>query len=123
MLWIESVADAADVQNMPRSRRLGLELAPEADDVVVDHAIVERDVRAPGRIEQLVAREHAAAVADERSEQFEFERAELDNAIRAPHFAAGKIHFSIGETERPGCLARRAAAKVRLDPGAQLASG
>ena len=51
---------AADVQKMPRSGRIGLDLPAERHDVVVDDAVVERDVAAPRCIEQLLARQHPA---------------------------------------------------------------
>ena len=76
-LRIEAVSQPADVQEKARACRIGLELPPQTDDVVVDDAVVERDVASPRGIEQLLARQHPPAAPHERREQLELERAQI----------------------------------------------
>ena len=57
---IESIPHAAHVEQEPWLGRIGLQLAAEADDVVVDDAIADGDALAPDGVEQLLACEQAA---------------------------------------------------------------
>src|SRR6266508_6787899 len=70
-LRIEPVPHAADVQKESGLRGIGLQLPAQTDDVVVDDAVVEADVPAPGSIEQLFARQYSAPALHESRQQLE----------------------------------------------------
>src|SRR4029453_9424049 len=70
-LRIEPVSQTPNVQQKPGPRRIRFDLPAQTHDVVVDDAVVERDVTAPGGVEQLLAREHPPAAADEYRQQLE----------------------------------------------------
>ena len=72
------VADAPDRDD----RRRVAELAPQLAHVDVDRARVARERVAPDPLEQLVARQHEAAVVEQLPEQVELLRRELDLLAR-----------------------------------------
>src|SRR5262245_2862872 len=62
---IESVTKPAHAHQIRGRRRILFDLPPQADDVVVDDPVAEKRAGAPGLVEQLIAAEHPATVADE----------------------------------------------------------
>ena len=61
-LRIEPVSESANVEEVARGRRVVFQLSAQADDVVVDDAVVQGHVGAPGGIEELLAGEEAPAI-------------------------------------------------------------
>jgi hypothetical protein len=57
---VESISHPSHVEQEPRLGRIGLELPPETDDVVVDDAVVDGNALAPDPVEELLGREQAA---------------------------------------------------------------
>src|SRR5262245_7731994 len=74
----EDVARAALGDDERRMRRVGFDLAPQAQDLDVDRAVVDLGVVQPGHVEQLVARQHALRRGEERSEQAELALGQFD---------------------------------------------
>ena len=46
---VEAIAQAAHADQQARFRRIGLDLAPQVEDVLVDGAVGDRDARPPRR--------------------------------------------------------------------------
>src|SRR5687768_13704889 len=119
MSAIESVSHAAYAEKKPRFRGIALDLAAQVDDVCIDGAVGHVDAALPCGIEQLIAAQHPAPALDERVEQAELDRRDLDRPAVPPHFAAREVDFDL--TERVRLLrGLRGAAQQRLDPRAQL---
>src|SRR5688500_15684057 len=97
---IETIAEPADVDEVPRSRRVGLELAAQSDNVIVHGTIVDRYSVPPRSIQQLIPRQHTAAVPHENAHQPELESAQIHNFAAAAHLAARKVDLDVAEPER-----------------------
>src|SRR5574339_355153 len=65
-LCIEAVPEAADVEEVARPGRVVFQFSSQADDMVVDHAVVQRDVGPPCGIEKLIAGQESSPRAHER---------------------------------------------------------
>ena len=72
-------------------------------------------------LDQLLAAEHAAAVADERGQQLQFLRRDLDGLARAAQLGAVEIHLAIAEPVETGRLRQSVRRSMRPDAGAQFA--
>ena len=94
---VEAVAQAAQRHEIPRPVGIRLDLLPQIRHLVVDDAIGHVRVAAPDLVEQLRAREQAAGALDERRQQLEFERREVDRLAAAPELAAGEIELRVAE--------------------------
>ena len=101
---------------------IGLELAAEAGDTVVDGAVVAVVVAGRGEAHELVAGEHPAGVGGEGGDEVDLHRAEVDRP-------AGRVEKAEGaEVEPEGpegdtldrSLPRGAAAQDRGDAGGEL---
>ena len=114
------VPDAPDGHD----RRGVAELAAELADVDVDGARVAGEGVAPDALEQLVAREHEAAVVEQLPEQVELLRRELDLLLADAHLAAAGVDRQVAVAELLAldlaALGRRAA-EDRLHAGDELA--
>ena len=64
-----------------RVRRFGFDLLPQARDVSVNRARVERGVFAPDVMQQLFARDGLATMCDEQLQYLELARAEVERHI------------------------------------------
>src|SRR6185503_1725718 len=107
---VEAIPDAADRLD---PIAFGPELGPEVVDVGVDGIGRDGDSERPGLIEQLIAAQGLAGVAEERFEKGELARAE--------------IHRPIMDGDGPGCLVEgdrtRDQARLRAAGGALGAAG
>src|ERR1700760_2732531 len=70
-----------------------IEQLAQAADVHVDGALVDIDVAAPDAVEQLLAREHAARMLQEKLEQAVLGRPEIDRPAGTRHAALLTIEF------------------------------
>src|SRR6185503_2721963 len=94
----EHVAGAALGPDEFRPGGVELDLAPQAQDLDVDGAIVDLRVVHPRKREQLVAREDALRRRKERREDAEFAVGEIDRlAFRAFQLAQADIQLPAGE--------------------------
>src|SRR5262249_24843931 len=110
-------------------RRVGLDLAPQAQDLHVDGAVVDLGVVQAREVQELLAREDALRRREERGEQAKLALGELDRlAFRASQLAQADVQLPAAEAVGPhlrngigyGHLRARAAQK-RADAGKQLA--
>ncbi len=67
--------------------------------MVVDGAVVERDTRPSGSIEQLLPREEPPTIPEKRSQQLELERTYVNGPAVPTDFAAREVHLGITEPE------------------------
>ena len=85
----------------------------------IDRAQLDMDVVAPDGVEQFLAREHAARVAQEEFQQPEFRGTQMDPAAIAGHAVGGEIHFNIVESELAFFGHGAGAAQQRANAGQQ----
>ena len=90
----QPVPDAADGVDEPVG---GAELLADGGDVDVDGAVGDEHVGAHGLVHELVARQHAAAGADEGGQQLELGERELDRLAVDGHLVLGRV-----DRQRPG---------------------
>ena len=109
----QPVADAPDRLEIPRLRRIVLDLLAKASHVHRHRARVERRGVAPDARHQLVAREHAARMAREEPEQVELLRRQPDPAACLARFPGLTLELDIAEGERRRRLIRRSADRRR----------
>src|SRR3954451_24031240 len=79
---LELVAEAADRLQVHRRTRLGLDLRAQPLDMDVEGLRVADVVRAPDPVDQLLAGEHAADVAQQQLEQLELLQRQLHRLPR-----------------------------------------
>ena len=118
-LRIKSVPETAEIDEMPRPGRIGLEFPAKCHDVVVDDPVVQGEARGPRGIDQLFAREYPSPARNEGAKELEFERAHVDDATGALHFAAPEVHQYVAELEPVRGVDRRTP-KQGLDPSPQF---
>src|SRR5436305_4568401 len=114
------VADAPDRDD----RRRVAELAPQLAHVDVHRARVAGERVAPDALEQLVARQHEAAVVEQLPEEVELLRRELDLLVADVHLAAAGVDQQVAVAERRALeilAVGRRAAQHRLDARDELA--
>jgi hypothetical protein len=70
--------------------------------VAVHDAIRHKCLVTPGRIKQLAAAQDAAALLNERLEQFELKRGDLNDLLAAADLAAGKVDRNISKAVHIG---------------------
>src|SRR5204862_5880072 len=112
----------ADAPNSHDRGRLA-ELPPQLADVHVDRAGVAREGVAPDPLEQLIAREHEAAVVEQLPKQVELLRRELDLLVADLDLAAAGVdgQVAVRDGRARNLLAiRRRAAEDRLHPRHEL---
>src|SRR5262245_51444583 len=119
-LAIESIAKPAHAHQICGRRRILFDLPPQADDVVVDDAVGEERAGAPGLVEQLIAAEYTATVADEGRQQLEFGRRDVDGRAAPPQLTTACVNFHISEAVDLHRFRRRMATKRRADSRPQL---
>ena len=71
---VEQITGAALRPDVLRLARIGLDLAPQPEDLDIDGAVVHLGAMEPREVEQLLAREHPARRGAERLQQTEFMR-------------------------------------------------
>src|SRR6266536_1069390 len=106
------------------NRAVVAELAPELAHVNVHCAGVAREGVAPHPLEQLVAREHEAAVVEQLPQEVELLGGELDVVARHRHLAAAGVDAQLAVLHRRFlrlALGAGGAAEDRLDPRDELA--
>src|SRR5207248_7812052 len=116
-----AVAEPADRLDRNLVRRLWGELLPQVADVELD--LIGRDaVRvAPDELEQLVAAQHLVGMADERRQELELERGELDGAVVDGDDALGEVDRQVAvRVGRLLSLACAGAPQQRLDARNEL---
>src|SRR5260370_31333417 len=96
-LAIEAISQAAHVAQVARLCRVVPDLAPQVGDVIIHDARGRESVLAPGRGDQLIAAQHAAACANEGIQQFELDRCKFHGAASQAQFAAREIHPHLAE--------------------------
>src|SRR4051812_21444894 len=83
---------------------VGLVVAVERDakaaDMNVHRARLDIDVLAPHRVEQLLAREHAAGMLHEVAQQAELRRPEMHRLAAADHAMGHEVHDDVGVVQR-----------------------
>src|SRR6185503_8543160 len=95
---VEHVADAALGDDEARVRGVGLDLAPQAQDLHVDRAVVDLGVVQARKVEKLFAREDALRRRKESGEQAELALGELDGlALRAFQLAQPDVELPAAE--------------------------
>ncbi len=105
----QHVAHAADRLQEPRVRRVILDVAAQPVDVDVDRARLAGVVVAPDTLQQLVAREHLARVAQQEREQLE--RLRLDRrSATPPRINRWPARSTVTAPRRTSDVARGAAA-------------
>ena len=107
------VADAPDGDD----RRRVAELAAQLADVDVDRARVAGEGVAPDALEQLVARQHEAAVVEQLPEQVELLRRELDLLVADARLAAAGVDAQVAVLRSPRSRGSRRSgvARRRID--------
>ena len=80
----ETIAGTAFGDYQLRLRRVDLYLAPQAQDLYVDGAVVDFIIVAPAHFDQLIARHDAIGRCQQGGEQIEFAVAERDGAAGTP---------------------------------------
>src|SRR4051812_1361710 len=83
-------------------RRCVAELAAQLADVHVDRARVACEGVAPHALEQLVARQHEAAVIEQLPEEIELLRRELDLFLADAHLAPARVDVQVAVLDRLG---------------------
>src|SRR5579883_984368 len=78
------VPNAADREQVPRIGRVVFDIAPQADDEVVDSARVGIFLEVPDLFENRLARDHAPGAANQVPQQFRLHQRELDRAPAGP---------------------------------------
>lgn len=73
---------AANAHHIAGQGQFRLDHLAQVGNVGVNHAAGDEAAAALHFVQQLVAREHAPAMADERTEQLELERCDLDRPSR-----------------------------------------
>src|SRR5688500_1257374 len=86
----------------------------------VDHAIGHKHIPAPDLIEQLLPAEDDPPVANERRQQFELNRREIDLLACAAQLESLEINLEVAEAEEVDRLRRCGPAQRRLDPRPQF---
>ena len=103
------VADAADGLDQLRVLGVGLELAAEAGDAVVDRAVVALVVARRRQAEEVVAGEDPAGVGGEGGDEVDLHRAEIDRVAGGVAQAEGAQVEAVGAEARAGGAGRRRA--------------
>src|SRR5262245_11141065 len=101
-------------------RRGVSELPPELADVHVDGSGVARERVAPHALEQLVTREHEAAVVEELPQQVELLRCELDLLLSDANLAPAGVDHELAVSKLFAldlAALRRGTPEDRLHPG------
>src|SRR5258708_14322727 len=111
---IEPVADSPDGDDVPRARRIGLDLLPQAADVHRDRTTVAEG--APDQLEQLVAAEHLPRMLDEHAQQRKLACGQLDQPSLATNLVRGQIDLEHTEANQPEPARWGGAPQTRLDP-------
>src|SRR5260370_9844672 len=119
-LAIEAISQAAHVAQVARLCRVVPDLAPQVGDVIIHDARGRESVLAPGRGDQLIAAQHAAACANEGIQQFELDRCKFHGAASQAQFAAREIHPHLAEAAALRIRFPGGAAQQGFDAGAQF---
>src|SRR5438093_9105395 len=101
----DPVADASDRLDEPRRLGIVSELAPQAGDVHVDHAVVAEPVRTPDQLEELRAREHHPRPRGQRLQEIELQPRQLD--LHAVHVDLARVRVDDDTAELPSRCAGR----------------
>src|SRR5688572_3074839 len=117
---VEAIAQTAHVQQVTRLGRIRLELLPQAADVVVNDPVRDERVRAPGVVDQLLARQDPAPGPHEYLQQLELEGRQRHRRIAASDLAAIEIDVGVADSEDLRRRVAAAAPQQRGNPGAQL---
>src|SRR6185295_13314447 len=95
---IKAIAQTAHALNELRPGRVCFDLLAQVQNVRVDDAVTDVGALLPGRVDELLAGQHAAASLDESLQEAEFEsRQRHGNAIPADD-RAFEIHFQGAES-------------------------
>src|SRR5688572_18722789 len=119
-LRIKAVAEPAHAHHQHRGVGVGLDFLAQVADMGVDHAIGHKHILAPDLIEQLLPAQDDPPVANERREQLEFNRREIDLLARAAQLETLEIDLEVAETEDVDRFRRRGPAQRCLDPRPQF---
>src|SRR5205809_966773 len=101
----DPVADTSDRLDEPWRLGIVSELAPQAGDVHVDHAVVAEPVRTPDQLEELRAREHHPRPRGQRLEEIELQPRQLD--LHAVHVDLARVRVDDDTAELPSRCAGR----------------
>ena len=84
--------------------RIGFDLAAQAADLHVDAAVERHRAASTRQVEQLVARQGALRMLDEREQQFEFAGRQRDQrAFRRQQSAPADVERPAGKVHEPLC--------------------
>src|SRR5213592_2089459 len=95
----EPVADAVHGEHVPRASRGWFDLPADVLHVCVDGPLVGFEGHAVNRVEQLAASEHPAGLADERGQELELRRSEIDGALADPDPYPLQIDLDVGSAK------------------------
>src|SRR5712664_2604383 len=123
MSFFESVAVAADGQEVARLLGVAFQLDAQGADEVVDRARRALVLRAPAAGQDVVAAQRPAAGLEEQPQHFEFLRGHLDRVSVARDRLRAQVRLDLPELHavRRAVVAGRPAAEQRFDPREQLA--
>src|SRR5438093_6754379 len=95
----EPIAHPVHREEVSRLPRGGLDLPPDVLHVRVDGALVRLDGDAVDRVEQLGPGEHAAGLADQRGEEVELRRCEVDRPAFDRHTHPEDVDLHAGRAK------------------------
>src|SRR5215212_6518773 len=98
MLRLQAIARLAHGEDVPRMRRVALELLPQLEDVGINGAAHHRGVMAPHFPEQIVARRHGTASVVEREQQVELQWREIHRLALLRDDPAGALDRDLAES-------------------------
>src|SRR5206468_803787 len=114
------VTESAHADQKLRLGRNLLDLLSQIEYVGIYRAIRDRHAVAPSGLDDLIAAEHAAAIAHKHAEEAQFRGSDLDGAAAPPQFGAAEVHFTIAEL-RNSRFVNRGPPQLSANAGPQLA--
>src|SRR5579875_3974918 len=115
----EDIADAAHRMDQARFA-LGFRLPPQVADVHLERVGVGPEVVTPDPVEDQLAGEHLARVAQQQLQQEELRARQLDASLATEHLAGAGIEGEVAEAQHLVVRRRSAPAEQGADPGEQL---
>src|SRR5258705_1924848 len=96
----EAISPAWDRRDEAGVAVVVLELDPEAADVAVDDVALGDEVRAPDRVQDLLARHDLTAPAREEVQEALLDPAQVDDRVAGPHLPVDDVDLHLAEGDR-----------------------